>query len=108
MKPDSLELLNRKPPLQNRRFKWWEHVTGKTLLELIDAEELLPVLSAMQSALGVGMEQTKTVFITVFLCAHGYASMIANNELKYDEDTINSHLERAYRGAILAAQEEMA
>lgn len=54
------------------------------------------------------MEQTKTVFITVFLFAHGYASMIANNSLKYDEDTINSHLERAYRGAILAAQEEMA
>ena len=74
----------------------------------LDAEELIPVLSAMQSSLGVGMEQTKTVFITVFLFAHGYASMIANNELKYDEDTINSHLERAYRGAILAAQEEMA
>ncbi len=54
------------------------------------------------------MEQTKTVFITVFLFAHGYASIIANNSLKYDEDTINSHLERAYRGAILAAQEEMA
>mgnify|MGYP004726368103 len=27
MKPGSLELLNRKPLLQNRRFKWWEHVT---------------------------------------------------------------------------------
>lgn len=27
MKPGSLELLNRKLPLQNRRFKWWEHVT---------------------------------------------------------------------------------
>ena len=107
MKPGSLELLNRKPPLQNRRFKWWEHVTGKTLLELIDAEELTPVLSAMQKSLGIGMEQTKTVFITVFLFAHGYASMIANNSLKYDEDTIDSHLERAYRGAILAAQEEM-
>lgn len=68
----------------------------------------IPVLSAMQRSLGIGMERTKTVFITVFLFAHGYASMIANNELKYDEDTINSHLERAYRGAILAAQEEMA
>ena len=67
-----------------------------------------PVLSAMQRSLGIGMEQTKTVFITVFLFAHGYASIIANNELKYDEDTINSHLERAYRGAILAAQEEKA
>ena len=62
----------------------------------------------MQRSLGIGMEQTKTVFITVFLFAHGYASMIANNSLKYDEDTINFHLERAYRGAILAVQEETA
>ena len=69
---------------------------------------IIPVLSAMQGSLGIGMEQTKTVFITVFLFAHGYASIIANNALKYDEDTISSHLERAYRGAILAAQEEMA
>ena len=30
MKPGSLELLNRKPPLQNRRFKCWEHVTELT------------------------------------------------------------------------------
>ena len=83
-----------------------DYFSGKTLLELIDAEELLPVLTAMQSALGISMEQTKTVFITVFLFAHGYASIIANNALKYDEDTIRSHLERAYRGAISAAQEE--
>ena len=85
-----------------------DYFSGKTLLELIDAEELLPVLSAMQSALGVGMEQTKKVFLTVFLFAHGYASIIANNSLKYDEELISSQLEQAYRGAILAAQEEMA
>ena len=85
-----------------------DYFNGKTLLELIDAEELIPVLSAMQGSLGIGMEQTKTVFITVFLFAHGYASIIANNSLKYDEELINSQLEQAYRGAILAAQEEMA
>ncbi len=80
---------------------------GSTLLELIDAEELTPVLSAMQKALGADMEQTKKVFLTVFLFAHGYASIIANNSLKYDEELVRSHLERAYRGAILAAQKEM-
>ena len=82
-----------------------DYFSGKTLLELIDAEELFPVLSAMQSALGVSMEQTKKVFLTVFLFAHGYASIIANNSLKYDEELISSQLEQAYRGAILAAQE---
>ena len=84
-----------------------DYFSGKTLLELIDAEELSPVLTAMQRSLGVGMEQTKSIFLTVFLFAHGYASIIANNSLKYDEELIYSHLEQAYRGAILAAQEEM-
>ena len=78
---------------------------GKTLLELIDAEELAPVLSAMQGALGIDRDQTKKVFLTVFLFAHGYASIIANNSLKYDEELIRSHLEQAYRGAILVARE---
>ena len=80
--------------------------SGNTMLELIDAEELVPVLSAMQKSLGMGREQTKKVFLTVFMFAHGYASIIANNSLKYDEEIINSHLDRAYRGAILAALEE--
>lgn len=80
---------------------------GTTLPELLDAEELTPVLSAMQETLGIGMEQTKEVFLTIFLFAHGYASIISNNSLKYDEELINSHLEQAYRGAILAAREKM-
>ena len=84
-----------------------DYFSGKTLLELIDAEELSPVLTAMQRSLGVGMEQTKSIFLTVFLFAHGYASIIANNSLKYDEELINSQLEQAYRGAISAAREEM-
>ena len=81
---------------------------GSTLLELIGAEELTPVLSAMQRAMEVDIEQVKKIFLTVFLFAHGYASIIANNALKYDEELINSHLEQAYRGAVLAAQEETA
>ena len=81
---------------------------GATLLELVDAEELTPVLSAMRAALGLGMEETKKVFLTVFLFAHGYASIIANNSLKCDEALIRSQLEQAYRGAILAVQDETA
>lgn len=42
----------------------------------------------------------------VFLFAHGYASIIANNALKYDEGVIKSHLEQACKEAILAAQNE--
>jgi len=83
-----------------------DYFSGATLLELIDADELTPVLSAMQKALNMNMEQTKKVFLTIFLFAHGYASIIANNSMKYDEELIKTHLEQAYQGAILEAQEE--
>ena len=33
----------------------------------------------------------------------GYASIIANNSLEFDEGTAALHLERAYRGAVLEA-----
>ncbi|OUQ51344.1 TetR/AcrR family transcriptional regulator [Lachnoclostridium sp. An118] len=79
---------------------------GKTLLEMIDAEELMPVLLAMQGAIGGSIEHVKEIFLTVFLFAHGYASIIANNSLEYDEEIIRKHIENAYNGAVLAAQEE--
>ena len=79
----------------------------KNLLEMIDSPELVPVISAMREASGMGMAQTKKAFLTVSMFAHGYASMIANNSVEYDEEMIKAHLEQAYRGAIFAAQEEM-
>lgn len=82
------------------------YAVENSLLEMVDSEALLPVLSAMRQAMELPMEQTKEVFITLALFAHGYASIIANNALEYDEKTVITHLERAYRGAVLAAQEE--
>lgn len=79
---------------------------GNSLLEMIDSDELLPVLSAMQGAMKMTMEQTKEVFTTIALFAHGYASIIANNGLEYDEKVVAAHLARAYRGAVLAVQNE--
>ncbi len=77
-----------------------------SLLEMIDSTELEPVLSAMQNAVGMNLVQTKEVFLTISMFAHGYASIIANNSLEYDEELVAAHLERAYRGAVLAVQEE--
>ena len=57
----------------------------KSLLDMADSEDLLPVLGAMQAELGMSMEKTKGVFVTVALFAHGLASIIANNGLSYDE-----------------------
>lgn len=77
------------------------------LMEMINSEELTPVLSAMQEIMNKNIEQTKEVFVTLALFVHGYASIIANNSLEYDEKLIATHLKRVYTGAILAIQEEM-
>ena len=77
-----------------------------SLLDMVDSEELLPVLSAMQQGSGLSAEKTKDVFITVAMFAHGYASIIANNHLAFDEKLIAKHLENAWNGAVLAAQQE--
>lgn len=77
-----------------------------SLLEMIDSEELVPVLATMQEGAGLSMEKTKQVFLTVALFAHGYASIIANNGLEYDEKLVAKHLEQTWNGAFLAAAQE--
>ncbi len=76
------------------------------VLEMINSEELVPVLSAMQAAMELDLERTKTVFLTLALFVHGYASLIVNNALELDEKLITGQLEQVYRGAILALEEE--
>ena len=77
-----------------------------SLLEMIDSEELIPILAAMKDAAGLNLEKIKQVFLTVALFAHGYASIIANNGLEYNEKLVAEHLERAWNGAFLAAKQE--
>lgn len=78
----------------------------KNLLEMIDSEALVPVLFAMGEGTGLTMEKTKEVFLQVALFAHGYASIIANNGLEFDEALVAGHLERAWNGAVYAAMKE--
>lgn len=77
-----------------------------SLPEMIDSEDLVPVLSTMQKAMNMSLTQTKEIFITLSMFVHGYASIIANNSLEYDEELIKQHLKRVYTGAVLATQEE--
>ena len=78
----------------------------KSLMEMLDSEELAPVLAAMEEGSGLSAEKTRQVFLTVALFAHGYASIIANNGLLYDEQLIAEHLERAWNGTFLEASKE--
>ena len=82
------------------------YAEGNSLLEMIDSEGLMPVLAAMQQGMNLDIDQTKEVFITLAMFVHGYASILANHSLAFDEKLIAKHLERVYTGAILAIREE--
>ncbi|MCR4906324.1 MAG: WHG domain-containing protein [Clostridiales bacterium] len=77
-----------------------------SLPEMIDSEELVPVLAVMQEGSGLDREGTRDVFLTVALFAHGYASIMANNALAFDEKQIAEHLERCWKGAVLAVTQK--
>ncbi len=77
-----------------------------SILQMVDAEGLKPVLSAMQAEMKLNEKQTKEVFLTLALFVHGYASIIANNALEFDEAVAATQLERVYIGARYALQEE--
>ncbi len=77
-----------------------------SLSEMLDSAELTPILAAMQGALGMSAAQTKQIFLTAALFTHGYASIIANNGLEYNEASAAKHLEQVWRGAVLCARED--
>ncbi|MCM1506643.1 MAG: TetR/AcrR family transcriptional regulator [Ruminococcus flavefaciens] len=83
-----------------------DFVVGDSIAGIIDTEEAYPVVELMSRAMGLNTHKTKQVFLLVAMFAHGYASMLANNTMKYDEKTIMSHLEQAYKGALLVVKEE--
>ncbi len=76
------------------------------ILDMVNARELRPVLCAMQQEMKLSEAQTKEIFLTLALFVHGYASIIANNSLKFDEASAADRLERVYVGARLALQKE--
>lgn len=66
-----------------------------SLPEMIDSEELTPVVEAMREALGMDAQQAKGAFLPIALYAHGYASIMADNALALETKRITAHLERS-------------
>lgn len=77
-----------------------------SLPQLLDAPHLAPVLDAMQAEMQLSPEQLREVFLTLAFCVHGYASIVANSAMEYDESAAAGLLEQVYRGAMLALKEE--
>lgn len=80
--------------------------SGKNISKLVCSEELLPVLGILSQTAEVSIEQAGTIFMTLLMFVHGYASMLANNDMEYDEKSASKDLERVFNGAVYASKEE--
>ena len=74
--------------------------SGASILELLEMEEILPILTMLQHELELSLEEVKEVFSTLFIFVHGYASLYANNTMIYEEANVISAIEKVFEGAI--------
>ena len=77
---------------------------GQSVTALVELPETTPVLEVFQREAGLTLAQTKTVFRSLLLLVHGWASLLANNAMAYDEDEIIPTLETAFMGMIGAVK----
>ena len=82
------------------------YAAGNSLSQMLDAQELEPILRAMGGETDLPEERTKDVFMITAMFIHGCACLIANNALEYDEAAVARQLERAFVGAVMAVKKE--
>lgn len=80
-------------------------LSGGELSRMTGAEEARPMIDLFSREAGLGTEEARAVFRVLFLTVHGYASMLANNEMGYDEAAVSADLELIFRGAVSGAKE---
>lgn len=86
-----------------------DEFAGFGILDLVESEEICPLLEVLKQELDMPMEQVKKVFSTLFIFVHGYASLYANNTMVFDEKEVLEALDNVFLGAVCAlkgAQDE--
>ena len=75
---------------------------GKDIGTLMSDPGLSGILEVMADGLNVSKEEAGKMFLTFFCVAHGMASLLANNSMKYDEGQCKKMLENVFFGMIAA------
>lgn len=75
-------------------------IGGDGVKSLLESEELEPVYAVLQQEAELTAEQAKEAFSALFAAVHGFASLIANNSLDYDEEYFTKVLTEIFYGVI--------
>lgn len=81
-----------------------DEFSGAGMLDLMEQEELEPLLMILQKRLDLSMEKTKEVFKSLFIYIHGYTSLYANNAMIYDENDVVMSLGKIFSGVVYAVK----
>jgi hypothetical protein len=73
---------------------------GQDLGSMVAAPEVQELVEVVAQSAGMDEMQAQRVFLAIFVTAHGFASLVANNSLSYDEAQVAEVLEAAYTGAL--------
>ena len=73
---------------------------------LLDGPDLGQIIGLVAQEVGISESDARTVFLSLFIAAHGYASLLANNAISFDEQIVSMALTSAYMGAIAQLEEE--
>ena len=79
---------------------------GKNVDALMNDPELSSVLDVMAAGLKADTEKAREMLLTFFCAAHGFASLLANNSMDYDEIQCKKMLRNLFLGMINAQKAE--
>lgn len=90
------------------RFLFQSDKLGEgSMKSIMDSEDLLPVITVLQQEAELEETQAREVFTALFAAVHGFASLLANNSLEYDEVYFSRVLTEIFYGVIGVMKEEM-
>ena len=71
---------------------------GMDIDTLMGAPGLLEILNVVAKEVNCDIDEARELFLTFFSVAHGLASLLANNSMKYDEEQITRMLKKVFYG----------
>ena len=74
------------------------HFHGRTPEELAASPEVAPLSDLMGAAAGLDREAAAALFQALFIAAHGYASLLANNAMRWEPQAAEALLVRLFEG----------
>ena len=67
---------------------------------LVASPDVAPIVQQVAAESGLDRDAALQVFLGIFSCAHGFASLLANNALGYDEQQVADVLTSVFIGAV--------